>query len=384
VTWVGNVPIDAPAIGGRVLTVDGQRRFYVSGAKGLSIYDVTDPTLPVPLGTLVLPHFENESVAVSDDGGTVILSSDPDFGQPPLTYVIDTSDPMLPLVASVIPDGSHTVTCANAACSHIYASAGWVYDISELAAPVAVDTARNAGARHYATRDAAGLLWDTGSIIDPRRDPERPKRTEVGTGGWHNNMRPNADKWKPRKPGDKSRTLRPGELVIGNGETWLSPGTCSARSAGITTYGIANFDRGVKAREIASIVPKNGDFEDGNPPVDVVGCSAHWFDYRNGMVAAGWYDHGTRFIKVDERTGAMKEVGFYQAGATETWGAYWVTDEYVYSVDAARGIDILRFDRKAKPASSNDAESSWAPTSRPLSAATRREQYVCAAVAGRA
>ena len=315
VTWVGNVALDVPAIGGRVLTVKGQRRFYISGTRGLSIYDVSNPALPVVLGTLAMPHFENESVAVSDDGGTVILTSDPDFGQPPVTYVVDTSLVTAPHVVSVIPKGSHTVTCANAKCSHIYADRGWVYDITERAAPKPVADA-NGGSRHYATRDAAGLLWADGDVIDPRRNPAKPTRKRVGTGGWHNNFRPNADKWRPRKAGDSSRALKPGELVVGNGETWLSPGKCSARSAGLVSYGIANFDKGVRAREIAKIVPVNGDYADGNPMYDAVGCSAHWFDYRNGMVAAGWYDHGVRFIKVDERTGAMKEVGFYHAGAT--------------------------------------------------------------------
>jgi hypothetical protein len=285
----------------------------------------------------------------------------------------------------VIPDGAHTVTCANAACSHVYADTGWVYDIRDRTAPKQVSSAGAAGAVHYATRDAAGLLWDDASVIDPRRDPARPTRRRVGTGGWHNNARPNAERWKPRKTTDTSKALRPGELVIGNGETWLSPGRCDASSAGITTYAIPNFDRGAKARRVATIVPRNGDLEDGNPPADAVGCSAHWFDYRNGVVAAGWYDHGTRFIKVDERTGQLAEVGFHQAGVTETWGAYWVDDAYVYTVDAVRGIDILRFDRKAKPATSGSVSRSWQRTSTaPLSEVTRREQYVCAAVAARA
>jgi hypothetical protein len=335
----------------------------------------------VPLGTVANPHFENESVAVADDGNTVILASDPSFGQPPVTYVIDTSLVTAPHIASVIPKGAHTVTCANTKCSHIYADRGWVYDIRDKMAPKEVTTAENAGARHYATRDAAGLLWDDGFVIDPRKNPEKPTRTRVGTGGWHNNFRPNADKWKPRKAGDKSALLKPGELVVGNGETWLAPGTCKASSAAITTYAIPNFDKGGKAREIAKVVPRNGDFQDGNPPADAVGCSAHWFDYRKGIVAAGWYDHGTRFVKVDERTGALAEVGFYQAGITETWGAYWVTDEYVYAIDAARGIDILKFDRKAKVPAKGDLDRSWRTNGTPLSAVTTRERYVCATVA---
>jgi len=383
VTWVATVPLDAPAIGGRVLTVKGQRRFYVSGTKGLSIYDVTNPALPVIIGTLANPHFENESVAVSDDGGTVILTSDPGFGQPPVTYVVDTSLATVPRVVSVIPRGSHTITCANAQCSHIYANDGWVYDIRERASPKLVP-GEVGGSRHYATRDAAGLLWDDGTVIDPRRDPAKPTRRRVGTGGWHNNFRPNADKWRPRASGDNTPLLKPGELVLGNGETWLAPGTCNAKSAGLVSYGVANFDNGVQARTIDTILPVNGDYQNGNPTVDAVGCSAHWFDYRNGVVAAGWYDHGVRFIKVNEQTGALAEVGFYQAGVTEAWGAYWIDDEYVYSVDAVRGIDILRFDRKAPAARDVARSRSSNPTRVSFSPVTLREQYLCAAVADRA
>ena len=379
VTWVANIPLDAPAIGGRVISVKGQRRFYVSGTKGLSIYDVSNPELPLLLGTLANPHWENESVAVSDDGGTVVLTSDPGFGQPPVTYVVDATLVTAPHVVSVIPEGAHTVTCANTACSHIYSDVGWVYDISERAAPRAVAASRT-GSPHYASRDAAGLLWADGDVIDPRKNPERPTRKRLGVAGWHNNLSPNAEKWKPRAPGDRSPALRPGELVIGNGETWLAPGVCNESSAGISTYSVTNFDQGGRAREIDTILPVNGDYQDGNPAVDAVGCSAHWFDYRKGIVAAGWYDHGIRFISVNERTGELAEVGFYQPVTTEAWAAYWVDDDHVYSVDAVRGIDILRFDRKAKPQPSNSLRRTRRATPA-LSAATRREQYVCAAVA---
>jgi hypothetical protein len=382
VTWVANVPLDAPGIGGRVLQVGKQRRFYVTGSRGLTIYDVTNPGLPIVLGTLAQPHFENESVAVSDDGKTVLLASDPGFGQPPVTYVIDTSLVTAPHVASVITRGSHTVSCANPACSHLYASSGWVYDIRDRANPKAVSN-DGAGARHYAYRDAAGLLWDDAYVIDPRRDPAHPTRRRVGTGGWHNNMRPNADKFRPRRAGDVSPLLRPGELLVGGDETWLSPGTCDGGSAAVTSWSLVNFDKGVKAKRISTIRPRNGAYTDGSPPLDAVGCSSHWFDYRKGMVAAGWYDHGVRFIKADERTGALTEVGFFQPAVSEAWAAYWIDDEYVYSVDAVRGIDILKFNRVAPGASSQQLAASWAPTTFELTPGTVREQYVCRQTARR-
>jgi hypothetical protein len=43
----------------------------------------------------------------------------------------------------------------------------------------------------------------------------------------------------------------------------------------------------------------------------LLGCSAHWFDehptYRNGgLVALGYYEHGTRFLDI-QRNGKIKE-----------------------------------------------------------------------------
>ena len=383
VTWVANVPLDAPAIGARVIQVGAQRRLYVSGTHGMSIYDVTNPALPVPLGSLAVPHFENESFAVSDDGSVAFLTSDPGFGQPPLTYVVDTSIVAAPHVVSVIPDGSHTATCSDAKCSYLYANYGWIYDVRERANPRLV-TDDGPGATHYASRDAAGYLWDNHRVIDPRRDPTHPKVWVVGTGGWHGNLRPNADKYRPRRRGDTSRTLRPGELVIGSDETWLTPGTCDYNSAGISTWSVAGFERGAKARKIGTVKPANGTWSDGAPPADVVGCSAHWFDYRKGMVAAGWYDHGVRFFSVNEKTGAIAEVGWFQPVYSLTWGAYWVDDTYVYSIDAVRGIDILRFDRTAKPAPAGRLATSWHATLFQADPIAEREQWVCRQVARRA
>lgn len=51
---------------------------YVTTTEGLTVYDVTKPELPVPVGALPLPHFENEDV---DLGGNILLvSNDPSEG----------------------------------------------------------------------------------------------------------------------------------------------------------------------------------------------------------------------------------------------------------------------------------------------------------------
>jgi hypothetical protein len=268
VTWVATIPLDAPAISGRVLTVGGQRRFYAVGSKGLTIYDITDPAAPVPLGALANPHFENESAAISDDGGTVFLTSDPAFEQPPVTYIVDTSLVVAPHVVGVILEGTHTATCGDPTCHYLYANYGWIYDVHDRANPLLAG--HFDGFRHYGTRDASGKIWSDDKVFDPTSDPLHPSVTTVGTGGWHDNV-------------------HTGNLVIGTDETWLEPGTCTDASGALSTWNVTS----TPATKLDTVRPVNGDYRtDGNPVVDPIGCSGHWFDYRDSVVAAAWYDHG--------------------------------------------------------------------------------------------
>src|SRR5688572_5004209 len=74
IDYIGTIRNDAPGVGARVLTVNGQKRLYMSSVQGLSIYDVDDPAQPLLLGHLEIPHWENEDVTVSRDGRTVLMS----------------------------------------------------------------------------------------------------------------------------------------------------------------------------------------------------------------------------------------------------------------------------------------------------------------------
>ena len=50
---------------------------YVTTAKGLHVYDVTDAGSPQRTGFLPLPHFENEDVDVDTARNLVIITNDP-------------------------------------------------------------------------------------------------------------------------------------------------------------------------------------------------------------------------------------------------------------------------------------------------------------------
>ena len=100
VSLVTKLPEAAGAASGR-FSPDG-KTFYVSTWKGLHVYDISKPDDPQRKGFLPLPHFENEDVDAGD--GIVIVSNDPSEGVG-VIYVIDVTDPSLPKIRSVMPNG---------------------------------------------------------------------------------------------------------------------------------------------------------------------------------------------------------------------------------------------------------------------------------------
>lgn len=402
VLYLGTLAHESPGIGARFLVVDGQPRFYVTGAKGLSIYDVTVPTAPVLMGNLPLAHFQNEDVDVSDDGSRVIVSVDtvgvsPTGGGAATTggiYVIDITETvpgrvLRPQVAAYISEGNHTTTCAEATCEWLYGSSR---DIVHVEGRGAGARATRVGALptggHAFNRDAAGFLVSDSTprlVLDPSVDPANPRVVTTGpvtrrTGYLeHNNVRPDALDYVPRDPDDRAddydpasfegtSALRPGELLIGNSESNVNP-TC-ANAGGLSTWDMRGWERGEPMRQIEVLQPANGLLlTDGRPPVNALGCSGHWFTERDGLIAASWYEHGTRFVDVDLETGAMEEIGWFQPVATQAGAAHFVgrvevpgigrTLDIVYNVDYARGIDVLAFDREGPLPSDDDLVASW-------------------------
>ena len=401
VSYVGTIPLDSPGVGARVLKVGKQVRLYVTGLKGLTIYDVTDPALPIPLGTFPFPHAQNEDVDVSADGKRVIISADGALLVPimPATrgiHVIDTSNPMQPALLGSIKEGNHTSTCADAKCNWLYGSSGNIYDARKPADIKNVGRWNpSEGGGHDLNRDATGLVISDTSpryVLDPRKNPAKPKVLAMGMPNekiepryQHNNLRPRAEKWKPRKKGSagyNSPKLRPGELLIANSETNITPRCGEHGGGGVATWSMANFDKGANLKQLHAFTPMSGDYaSNGDPAINALGCSGHWFTERNNVIAAGWYEHGIRFIKVNPTNGKLNQVGFFQPVVTEASAAYWVGgkagEEYVYTVDYARGIDILKFDRKAATPSRGEFNRSWLANLDRVGALSERERYIC-------
>jgi hypothetical protein len=405
VEHVGYIADVGPSVSARVVEVGEQKRLYVSSiGRGLSIYDVTDPPNPELLGALPIPGFQNEDLAVSADGDLALLSFG-DVNQ--RNFAIDTSDPTAPALASVFPNGDHTLECANPECTHAYGDSGRTYDLTDptsvqVVTPGWADVMRSQGVNfsqgaHAVVRDASGLVTtDTVPrvMMDPREDPTQPTLVTVGPvpardrlAYQHNNLRPRADEHQPRTEENADEPgLLPGELLLANGETNLRPrcnGGSGSTDGPFATWSVKGFDEGEEMRPLDVFRPlDNGNYADGNPAVNALGCSGHWFDWSpdgdDYIVPAAWFEHGVRFLHVEGATGAISELGFFQPINGSVGATYWIDDEHVYTTDYVRGIDILRFDRDAEPASQEELDANWlANLNLPTLPQTAAEQYLC-------
>jgi hypothetical protein len=394
VRHLGTIPLEGVGVSMRVVKVGAQVRAFVSGAAGLSIYDATDPRQPLLLGHLPIYNWENEDIAVSRDGSTAILT---EFMSTFYLDVVDVSDPTDPTLTGVLPlDGAHTAECADPHCDYAFGSEGQTFDLRDRSAPVELPRERSwgeltgaPGGGHNLHQDAAGYwVSDTMPLVMFKETPDPFHLTVLTTGEitrntayQHNNIRPRADRWKPRPKGaSNSGPLRDGELLLGEGETnWQ--GRCDSGSGAFSTWSLAGFDRHVRMRQLDVLRPVSGDIGDADAAVNAMGCSGHWFSQRDGadgsiLVAAGWYEHGTRFLSVNPRTGKIRQIGWFQPQRGATSAAYWMGKSTVWSVDYHSGIDVLAFDESpALRPSSAATRASWlakAGVVDPLSEALRR------------
>jgi hypothetical protein len=446
VEYIGTIPLDAPGIGGELVEhADGNRYFYATGAKGLTIYDVADPASPTIVSVTPFPHAQNEDLKVSDDGTRAVIAADGAIAVPvmPLTtgiHVFDTSDAANPeLIASTNPlvmggvgtgPGEHTALCADPACEWIYGStSGQIYDATQADEGIITNTGVHwnldfhdtaVGGRHALNRDASGLIVSdsnprlvldvtgefgegVGTYAQPELIAVGPRDDQADGRLQHNNVRPDSGAWEPRAEGDEVEwvevdrsdapanvvfaehdehdlattrpLLRDGEILIGNAETNLNQ-NC-ARAGGLSTWSMADFDKGADMFQLEVFRPLNGTLIDGNPPANGLGCSGHWFTENDGIVAASWYEHGVRFFDVDKTTGAISQLGFFQPGVTEAGAAYWIDDEHVYSMDYVRGLDILRFDREGAVPTQERFDRSWLANLDRVGAVASLERLLC-------
>jgi hypothetical protein len=329
------------ATGARVIG----KYMYITSWKSFSIYDVSDPVAPVRMATIPFGFkFENEDVATN--GKIMIFSETTPQSNLHIYDVEDKSNPVL--ITTVAGAGNHTTSCILK-CKWLYGSSGVITDIRNPEKPKVmkqnwIEMTGLKGGAHDVEEFKNGFILtspisDALQIIDVR-NPIKPKVLARGanpdpagflfhSGAWPNN-------------GKDKILLMQGEQ---NAQT-----RCDDHTGPFMTFTTKNWKKTKTVVLADTWRAKNGTYTDGSPAVNGLGCSAHWFQahptFKNGgLVAMGYYEHGTRFFDVNGK-GKIKEVGWFIPHAGSTSAAYWLTKKIVYAVDYTRGIDILRYTGK--------------------------------------
>src|SRR5688500_15791234 len=146
---------------------------FATSVTGLTTYDVSDPANPTLLGTLPLPHFENEDV---DLAGNILLISNDAAESTGILYVIDISNPTAPRLRSTFPMGGlagiggpgHSAGCVLS-CRFAWVTDGGnirVVDLRNPAAPRSLGVFQTPAGGGLVTHDVQvdgdGLVWVVG------------------------------------------------------------------------------------------------------------------------------------------------------------------------------------------------------------------------------
>ncbi|HVL33812.1 MAG TPA: hypothetical protein VM600_09570 [Actinomycetota bacterium] len=385
VTLVGSLP-DVPAIGGSVREITNvagmKRRYFVmTTLRGISVYDTTVPEAPVLSGHLELPHIENEDVDFGDE--ILIVSVDPSFVQRSELaglYIIDISKLPAITFAYVNPatgnrftpataDGEgHTATCVAVPdlpkCSWVYVNGDRSVSVVDLRVPAHPRLAgrwnSNVGSTHDAQVDDAGLFWMVGSGGLAAYDTKAPTAPRLvagphrgGLNYHHNSLRPRASQWAPRGAEMDDPAVRPGETVLVSEEEIYDQVACD-RQGRFQTRWFRDADAigSGQAARIDTLDTWTTELQLAGVAAPAPVCSSHYFTERNNIVAVAWYNQGTRFLDISDPRD-IRQVGYYIMPSTSVWSTQWVGEgtaggEIVYTMDATRGIDILRFDRASE------------------------------------
>src|SRR4051794_21811273 len=369
VEYVRSIKLDVgQTTGARIIG----NRLYVTGAKDMSIYDISKPEDPQPLGTLhVNIAWENEEVPTN--GKILGISNDwfdlmPSCGTEGLTQLhclqlFDVRDPAnIKELPAVPQNGDHTSECVLD-CRYMYGSAGSITDLRGVldgAQPKDLGDWRpainaqlkarglpNVSSCHHVREVKPGYLFaacqpyvymrvvsrhgDDASITNPKL---------LVSGGNADGRFVHSVRW-PRQGEDK--------FAFQGGETNFK-GHCDGTTNGaLATLDASTAHRtGRFSKPLSEYRPKNGTYADGNVPANATGCSIHWFQehpsfHDGGLVALAAYDNGTRFLQITPK-GKIIEQGYFQPLGFETSSPKWVPGtDIVYSIDYARGIDVLRW-----------------------------------------
>lgn len=356
---------------------------YVTSTKDLQIYDISTPENPRLVSVTPDVEFENEEVPTN---GTILgisgeigckdpANSNVTVGVGPTTgtgclSLYDVSDPArVKFIRSVAGSGEHTSSCLLD-CRYFWGSEGAVTDATDPPKTYRMKDPTNPLTFANWLDHVAGQLTERDPVLFGRNfDFECHNQREITPGIVIGACQPivlvsiraenggsvtqpkllaygaNADgrfihsaRW-PREGQDR--------FALIGGESNFT-GICDDNTGAFMTWDATRANSDGTFTMIDEYRLRNGTYLDGNPPVNVLGCSVHWFaehpTFRNGgLVALAAFENGMRFLRVTDR-GEIQEVGFFQPLGGSTSAAHWAPNSnIVYSVDYLRGLDVLEW-----------------------------------------
>ena len=347
VEFISHIPLSQDGVGGRIVG----KYFYTNDQNKIMIFDIKDPVNPALVGVLPMPQewlYSREDLDTNGEiliiPNTVTAMAD---GQPAAStnalYIVNVEDKTNPtIISKVVGGGSHTTSCVLD-CQWAWGSDGKLFDLRDPTKPKLLDKKWSDGlpapsGGHDVEEVAPGLVLTASNpimLLDVRKNPTKPKLLAVAqdldtaivhSGRWANNA---TDRF-----------------VLMGSET-NNRVQCGETTGAFMTWDASEYRKTHTFKLIDKYRMTNGTYVDGKPAANAVGCSSHWlepsphFD-NGGIVAAAFFEHGTRFIDVTS-TGKIKEVGWFMPHVGNTGAVYWATDKILYAVDYNRGIDILRW-----------------------------------------
>jgi hypothetical protein len=334
VEHVRHIPLSTNGVGGRLIG----KYFYTNDQNKIMIFDTETPENPTLVGVLPMPQEWLLSREDLDGNGKILVVPNTVTGR---LYIIDVEDKSNPRILSELPGAqSHTSSCVLK-CKWVYNSNGRIIDLRDPANPKILDErwgdGKPAQSGHDVEEIAPGLVLTATQpimFLDARKDPRKPKL--LATGGNDDGRFIHTPRWA-QNGRDK--------FLLMAGETNFTP-RCGERNGAFMTWDASKWRKTRTFTMIDDYRMKNGTHIDGNPVANV-SCSSHWHEahpkFKNGgLVAAAFFEHGTRFINVTKK-GMIEEAGWFLPHAGSTSAVYWINDEIAYAVDYNRGIDILRW-----------------------------------------
>src|SRR4051812_15099349 len=361
VEYLGSIKQDVGLTTGAKIVGD---RMFVTSGKDISIYDISDPATPKPMGAMKTNiAWENEEVPTN--GKVLAVASDfYSVGVPECVAALaadgcvqlfDVRDPANIKQVGTVPIANHTAECVLD-CQYFYGRAGTIIDargVLDGTPPTVVgnwiDELRAQGVDehscHHIREIRPGILLTacqpfTAISVNAEDggSPEHPKVLYTGEAAKF----VHSARW-PRDGADKF-------VLIGGEQNFT--GRCERNNSEFSVYSADQVLAGQSTAfqgPLAQVPPAgNGVYADGKPVAGALGCSVHWFQEHpsfadGGLVAISEYEDGVRFLQITP-DGAIKEQGFFLSLGSSSSSPKWAgKDDVLYSIDYQRGIDILRW-----------------------------------------